>query len=304
MVKTVLVTGATAGFGRAVARRFVRDGHRVIATGRRADRLDSLRAELGGSLLPFPLDVTDATAVASLPGSLPAKWQEIDVLVNNAGLALGAAPAQSTSLQDWETMVGTNVVGLMRVTHAVLPGMVERDQGHIVNVSSTAARYPYPGGNVYGASKAFVTQLSANLKADLVGTGVRITDLEPGLVGGSEFSSVRFGGDAEKARAVYAGTTPLSPEDIAEAVAWVVCLPQHVNINRLEMMPTCQGPGAAYNQARRLNEGGPLRRAFQLFCNLLYVSILFDRLRLRSADLDRLEVFRQLRQRHALLGLV
>ena len=243
MVKTVLVTGATAGFGQAVARRFVRDGHRVIATGRRADRLEALRAELGASLMPFPLDVTDANAVAGLPGSLPVAWQEIDVLVNNAGLALGTAPAQSTSLQDWETMVGTNVVGLMRMTHALLPGMVERDHGHIVNVSSTAARFPYPGGNVYGASKAFVTQLSANLKADLVGTGVRITDLEPGLVGGSEFSTVRFGGDGEKAKAVYAGTTPLSPEDIAEAVAWVVGLPWHVNINRLEMMPTCQGPG-------------------------------------------------------------
>ena len=243
MVKTVLVTGATAGFGQAVARRFVRDGHRVIATGRRADRLEGLRAELGASLLPFQLDVTEAAAVALLPSSLPAAWREVDVLVNNAGLALGVAPAQSAVLQDWETMIATNVTGLMRMTHALLPGMVERDHGHIVNVSSTAARYPYPGGNIYGASKAFVTQLSANLKADLVGTGVRITDLEPGLVGGSEFSAVRFGGDAEKARAVYAGTTPLSPEDIAEAVAWVVRLPPHVNINRLEMMPTCQGPG-------------------------------------------------------------
>ena len=243
MVKTVLVTGATAGFGQAVARRFVRDGHRVIATGRRVDRLEALRAELGASLLPIPLDVTDAAAVAGLPSSLPAAWREVDVLVNNAGLALGVAPAQSALLQDWETMVATNVTGLMRMTHALLPGMVERDHGHIVNVSSTAARYPYPGGNIYGASKAFVTHLSANLKADLVGTGVRVTDLEPGLVGGSEFSAIRFGGDTEKAGAVYAGTVPLSPEDIAEAVAWVVGLPPHVNINRLEMMPTCQGPG-------------------------------------------------------------
>ncbi len=243
MLKTVLVTGATAGFGQAVARRFVRDGQRVIATGRRADRLEALRAELGASLLPYPLDVTDAAAVAALPSSLPTVWQEIHVLVNNAGLALGTNSAPAAKLTDWETMVATNITGLMRMTHASLPGMVERDRGHIVNISSTAARYPYPGGNVYGATKAFVTQLSANLKADLVGTGVRITDLEPGLVGGSEFSSVRFGGDAEKAAAVYAGTTPLSPEDIAEAVAWVVGLPAHVNINRLEMMPTCQGPG-------------------------------------------------------------
>jgi len=243
MSLTVLVTGATSGFGNAIARRFVRDGHRVIAAGRRAERLETLRAELGERLLALPLDVTDAKAVAALPGSLAEGWREVDVLVNNAGLARGVSPAQGASLADWEVMVATNVTGLMRISHALLPGMVARDRGHIVNVSSTAARYPYPGGNVYGASKAFVTQFSSNLKADLVGTGVRVTDLEPGLVGGSEFSTVRFGGDAEKAASVYAGTTPLSPEDIAEAVAWVVGLPPHVNINRLEMMPTCQGPG-------------------------------------------------------------
>ena len=243
MTLTILVTGATAGFGEAMARRFVRDGHRVIAAGRRAGRLQALHQSLGERLLPLPLDVSDAAAVAALPGSLPADWQALDVLVNNAGLALGVSPAQSSSLSDWETMVATNVTGVMRMTHAVLPGMVARDRGHIVNVSSTAARYPYPGGNVYGASKAFVTHFSANLKADLVGTGVRVTDLEPGLVGGSEFSAVRFGGDAGKAAAVYAGTTPLSPEDIAEAVSWVIGLPAHVNVNRLEMMPACQGPG-------------------------------------------------------------
>lgn len=243
MSLTVLITGATAGFGEAIARRFVRDGHRVIATGRRADRLQALHAELGDAVLPFPLDVTDAAAAAALPGSLPEGWREIDVLVNNAGLAMGVAPAQQTNLADWEVMVATNITGLIRLTHAILPGMVSRDRGHLINLSSTAASYPYPGGNVYGASKAFVTHFSANLKADLVGTGVRITDLEPGLVGGSEFSKVRFGGDADKAAAVYAGTTPLTPEDIAEAVAWVVALPAHVNINRLEMMPTCQAAG-------------------------------------------------------------
>lgn len=243
MAITVLVTGATAGFGRAVARRFVADGHRVIATGRRAERLEALRQELGAALMPFPLDVTDAAAAAGLPASLPEGWREVDVLVNNAGLAIGASPVPAARIEDWETMVATNVSGLIRMTHALLPGMVERDRGHIVNVSSTAARYPYPGGNVYGASKAFVTQFSLNLKADLVGTGVRVTDLEPGLVGGSEFSAVRFGGDQAKADAVYAGTTPLSPEDIAEAVAWVVGLPPHVNVNKLEMMPTCQAPG-------------------------------------------------------------
>ena len=243
MSLTLLVTGATAGFGDAITRRAVRDGHRVIAAGRRADRLDALRAELGEAVLPFPLDVTDGAAAAALPGSLPDGWREVDVLVNNAGLARGVAPAQQADLADWDTMVATNITGVIRLTHALLPGMVARDCGHVVNISSTAASFPYPGGNVYGASKAFVTHFSANLKADLVGTGVRVTDVEPGLVGGSEFSTVRFGGDANKAAAVYDGTTPLSPEDIAETVAWVVALPAHVNINRVEMMPTCQAAG-------------------------------------------------------------
>ncbi len=242
MTLTVLVTGASAGFGEAIARRFVHDGHRVIVTARRKDRLDALHRELGDRVLPIAMDVTDKAAAAALPGSLPAAWQAVDVLVNNAGLALGVSPAQVASAYDWDTMIMTNVLGVARMTHALLPGMVARDKGHIVNLSSTAATYPYPGGNVYGASKAFVSQFSMNLKCDLVGTGVRVTDLEPGLVGGSEFSTVRFG-DAEKAAAVYAGTTPLTPQDIAEAVAWVVNLPAHVNINRLEMMPTCQAAG-------------------------------------------------------------
>lgn len=242
MSLTVLVTGATAGFGNAITRRFVKDGHRVIAVGRRKDRLDALHAELGDSVLPLVMDVTDKAAVAGLPGSLPAAWQAVDVLVNNAGLALGVSVAQSSTLTDWDTMIATNVSGLVHLTHALLPGMVARNTGHIVNLGSTAGSYPYPGGNVYGASKAFVKQFTLNLKADLVGTGVRVTDVEPGLVGGSEFSAVRLG-DQAKADAVYAGTTPLNPGDIAETVAWVVNLPAHVNINRVEMMPTCQAPG-------------------------------------------------------------
>jgi 3-hydroxy acid dehydrogenase/malonic semialdehyde reductase len=243
MTLTILVTGASAGFGAAMARRFVRDGHRVIASARRADRLAALAEELGGALLPFALDVTDKAAAAALPGSLPDGWREIDVLVNNAGLARGIEPAQDADLDGWEEMVATNVSGLIRITRALLPGMVARDRGHVVNLGSTAGRYPYPGGNVYGATKAFVRQFTLNLKADLIGTNVRVTDIEPGLVGGSEFSNVRFRDDA-KAAAMYANVTPLNPEDIAEAVAWVIGLPAHMNVNAMELMPTCQAPGA------------------------------------------------------------
>jgi 3-hydroxy acid dehydrogenase/malonic semialdehyde reductase len=238
-----LVTGASAGFGATITRRLVRDGYRVIAAARRLDRLEAMAAEFPGQVLPLRLDVTDAAAVAALPDALPQAWRAVDVLINNAGLALGLDPAWKADPSDWETMVATNVLGLMRTTRALLPGMVARDRGHVVNLSSTAALYPYPGGHVYGASKAFVTQFSLNLRADLIGTGVRVTDLEPGLVGGSEFSLVRFAGDAARAAAPYAGITPLSPEDIAEAVGWVLGLPRHVNVNRLELMPTCQASG-------------------------------------------------------------
>ena len=243
MALTVLVTGATAGFGAAIARRFVRNGHRVVATGRRAERLAALHDELGEALCPLALDVTDAPAVDALPGSLPEAWREIDVLVNNAGLALGLEPAHQAHLDDWDRMVATNVAGLIHVTRALLPAMVARNRGHVVNIGSPAGSYPYPGGHVYGASKAFVKQFSLGLKADLAGTGVRVTNVEPGLTGGTEFSQVRFHGDADKAAKVYEGTQPLTAEDVAEAVAWAVALPAHVNINRIEMMPTCQGPG-------------------------------------------------------------
>ncbi|HEY1411100.1 MAG TPA: SDR family NAD(P)-dependent oxidoreductase [Rhodopila sp.] len=243
MTLTILVTGATAGFGAAMARRFVRDGHRVIAAARRADRLDALRNELGAAVLALALDVTDAEAVNALPGSLPPDWRDVDVLVNNAGLARGLDPAHKASMADWDQMVAVNVSGMMHMTHALLPGMVQRNRGHIINISSTAAIYPYPGGHVYGASKAFVTQFSLNLRADLVGLAVRVTDLEPGLVGGTEFSVNRFGGDTARAGAVYAGTVPLTADDIAEAASWVIGLPAHMNINRMEIMPTCQAPG-------------------------------------------------------------
>jgi 3-hydroxy acid dehydrogenase/malonic semialdehyde reductase len=242
MSGTALITGATAGFGAAIARRLVADGFRVIATGRRVDRLDALREALGAALLPVRLDVTDAAATDALPGSLPEGWQEVDILVNNAGLALGLGPAQEASIADWDRMVATNVTGLIHMTRALLPGMVARDRGHVVNLGSTAGTYPYPGGHIYGASKAFAKQFTLNLKADLVGTHVRVTDIEPGLCGGTEFSEIRFG-DAARAAALYAGTDPLTAEDIAEAISWVVRLPAHVNINRIEMMPTCQASG-------------------------------------------------------------
>lgn len=238
-----LVTGASAGFGAAITRRAVREGATVIAAGRRMERLVALRDELGDAVLPLELDVTDRAMVERVLARLPAGWAAIDVLVNNAGLALGLEPAHKASLDEWETMVDTNVRGLMTVTRLVLPGMVERNRGHIVNMGSIAGEYPYPGGNVYGATKAFVHQLSLNLRADLLGTAVRVTDIEPGLCGGTEFSTIRFGGDAARAAGVYAGTRPITPEDIADTVWWVVSRPAHVNINVISMMPVCQASG-------------------------------------------------------------
>ncbi|OYV40713.1 MAG: NADP-dependent 3-hydroxy acid dehydrogenase [Rhodospirillales bacterium 20-64-7] len=243
-MKTILVTGATAGFGAAFARRFVKDGHRVIATGRRTERLADLAAELGDKLLPARLDVTDFKAVSEFLGTIPDAWRQIDVLVNNAGLALGLSPAWEAKLEDWDTMIATNISGLVHMTRAILPGMVERNDGQILNLGSVAGEYPYPGGHVYGGTKAFVQQFSLNLRADLVGKNIRVTDIEPGMVGGSEFSQVRFGGDAQKAASVYAGTVSLTPEDIAETASWLVSLPPHVNINRIELMPTCQASAA------------------------------------------------------------
>lgn len=243
-MKTILVTGATAGFGAAFARRFVADGNRVIATGRRVERLAELAAELGDNLLPLALDVTDKAAVAAFPAALPEAWRQIDVLVNNAGLALGLSPAWEADLEQWDTMIATNITGLAHMTRAILPQMVERDDGIIINLGSVAGEYPYPGGHVYGGTKAFVQQFSLNLRADLVGKNIRVTDIEPGMVGGSEFSKVRFNGDESRAAAVYAGITPLSPEDIAETAAWLISLPRHMNINRIEMMPTCQATAA------------------------------------------------------------
>jgi len=240
----VLVTGASAGFGAAIARRFAAAGHRIIAAGRRADRLEALANEIGrDKVLPLILDVRDRDAVAAAIASLPADFAEIDLLVNNAGLALGLESAQAADLDNWDTMVDTNIKGLMYVTRAVLPGMVARNRGHVINIGSTAGAYAYPGGNVYGATKAFVRQFSLNLRADLQGTRVRVTDVAPGLVGGTEFSSVRFGGDAGRVQKVYEGADALTPEDIAETVFWAATLPARVNINFVEMMPVTQSFG-------------------------------------------------------------
>jgi 3-hydroxy acid dehydrogenase/malonic semialdehyde reductase len=239
---TVFVTGATAGFGAAIARRYIARGDRVIATGRRQERLDALAKELGPRCLTRVLDVRDRDAVSACLASLPADWA-IDVLINNAGLGLGLDKAHEANLDDWERMIDTNVKGLAYVTRAILPGMVERKRGHVVMLGSIAGRYAYPGGNVYGATKAFVDQLAMNLRADLLGTPVRVTNIEPGLVGGTEFSTVRFAGDQARADKVYEGTQPLVPDDIAEAVVWATTLPAHMNVNGMQLMPVCQAFG-------------------------------------------------------------
>ena len=240
---TVFVTGASAGFGEAIARRFAADGARVVISARRAGRIADLATELGGGVLPVTLDVRDRGAVAALVAGLPPEFAEIDVLVNNAGLALGLEPAYKADLDDWDAMIDTNCKGLVKVTHALLPGMVERNRGHVFNLGSVAASYPYPGGNVYGATKAFVHQFSLDLRSDLHGTGVRVTSVEPGLSGGTEFSVVRFGGDQARAGQVYQGVHPLEAGDVAEAVYWAASLPPHVNINVIEMMPVAQSFG-------------------------------------------------------------
>jgi len=246
MSKTALITGATSGFGAACARRFAAGDWRLILAGRRTERLKALRGELGEAVTDIlTLDVRDRGAVFTALGDLA----DIDLLLNNAGLALGLEPAWEVDPEDWETMVDTNVKGVMYCTRAVLPGMVERNRGHVVNIGSTAGSWPYPGGNVYGATKAFVQQFSRNLRADLLGTRVRVTSIEPGMAE-SEFSDVRFKGDTGKAGAVYAGTEPLRPEDVADAVFFAATLPPHVNVNALEMMSIDQswGPLAVHRE--------------------------------------------------------
>ncbi|WP_296244232.1 MULTISPECIES: SDR family NAD(P)-dependent oxidoreductase [unclassified Psychrobacter] len=236
----VLITGASAGFGKALAERLVAKGHRVIGCARRFDKLNALADTLGQSFLPVVMDVSDTDSIPQIIANLPDEFKQIDVLVNNAGLALGTEPAQNASLDDWMRMTDTNVKGLMALTHAVLPAMVTRDSGYIINVGSIAGSWPYFGGNVYGATKAFVKQFSLNLRADLLGTQVRVTNLEPGNVAGTEFSNVRYHGDDDKAAKVYDGFKTMTGDDIGDLLLWLIESPAHINVNRLEVMPVAQ----------------------------------------------------------------
>lgn len=253
-MKTIVITGASAGFGAVMAETFAaRDASiRFVLTGRRRERLAALAERLPCPVHVLAFDIRERKAVEDAFANLPPAFREVDALINNAGLALGLDPFQTADLNQLEQMVDTNIKGLIYATRAVLPGMVARRRGHVVNIGSVAGTYPYPGGHVYGGTKAFVEQFSLALRADLLGTNVRVTNIEPGLTGDTEFSLVRFGGDQEKARKVYEGTEPLTPRDVAEAVWWCLTLPPHVNINRIEMMPTCQATAsfAIYRTAR------------------------------------------------------
>ena len=250
MTKVVLITGATSGFGKACAELFAKSGLDLVLCGRRQERLQELQEQLTNvSVHTAVCDVRKRSEVKQLVAGLPKSHAQIDLLLNNAGLALGLSPAHEADIEDWETMVDTNIKGLMYMTRAVLPSMVERGQGHIINMGSVAGSWPYPGANAYGATKAFVEQFSNNLRADVHGSGVRVSNIEPGLAE-SEFSVVRFQGDQQKADAVYEGTEPLTPEDIANTVYWIATQPAHININRLEIMPVCQswGPFAIHRK--------------------------------------------------------
>lgn len=242
MTNTVFITGATSGFGLATARRFAREGWSLVLSGRRAERLAAIKEELSSlcSVLTLTLDVSDSTAVQQAVSDLPEEFADIRTLINNAGLALGKSPAFESQLSDWHQMIETNNKGLVNVTHALLPSLIRHGAGAtIINIGSIAGHWPYPGGNVYCATKAFVEQFSYALRADLKGTGVRVSNHAPGM-SESEFTLVRNGGDQAASDALYAGAAPIQPEDIAETNYWIATLPPHLNINQLEMMPLSQ----------------------------------------------------------------
>lgn len=237
----ILITGVTSGFGLAIAKLLIKNNHTVIGTGRRADKLSDIQTELGERFIPLCFDIGNLDDTKSALNSLDKDLlANIDVLINNAGLALGLESADKANISDWQTMINTNTLGLVNITHEILPFMVAKNDGYVINISSTAGNYPYFGANVYGATKAFVTQFSLNLRADLIGKKVRVTNIEPGLCGGTEFSNVRFHGDDDKAAKVYENVAFIRPEDIADMVNYVINLPKHININRLEVMPTAQ----------------------------------------------------------------
>ncbi|KMT64515.1 SDR family oxidoreductase [Catenovulum maritimum] len=248
-MKTVLITGATAGFGEAAAKRFIKEGWQVIGTGRRAERLSALQAELGDNFFPLAFDIRDFKAVESAISSLPEQWQKIDTLVNNAGLALGLNKFDEGDISDWETMIDTNIKGLLYVTKTVLAKFIKQEQGHVINLGSTAGTYPYPGSNVYGSTKAFVNMFSLELRADITGKNIRVTCIEPGYCE-TEFAVVRFKGDVDKASNFYQGMEPLTADDIAESIYWSASLPPHMNVNKLELMPTRQ-TFAGFNVERK-----------------------------------------------------
>ena len=237
-MKTLCVTGATSGFGKAIAEKFLSEGWQVIATGRRAERLAALKSRWGDAIHVATLDMRDEAAIAACVAELPAQFKRIDVLVNNAGLALGTQPAQRADLAQWKQMIETNVTGLVTLTHTLLPSLIE-SKALIVNISSIAATYPYTGGNVYGGTKAFVSQFSLGLRSDLHGTGVRVSSIEPGMAE-TEFTLVRNGGDQTASDTLYKDASPIVGEDIADQVWWLSQLPPHLNINRLEVMPVRQ----------------------------------------------------------------
>lgn len=241
MTKTILITGATSGIGKATAELLARDGARLILTGRRIERLEALQKDLPTETHILKMDVRDREATLAALRSLPKEWQDIDVLVNNAGGALGLGLADSAEWNDWQVMIETNVLGLLTITREILPGMKARGTGHIINISSIAGTYHYPGANVYGACKAFVTYFSHALRADLLGAPVRVTNIEPGMTE-TEFSEVRFKGDQQRAATVYQGLEPLTAHNIAESIRWAIAQPPHVNINRIEIMPVMQAP--------------------------------------------------------------
>lgn len=244
MTDIALVTGASAGFGIAIVERLIADGYKVVGAARRFEKLQELAKRFGEDFYPLEMDVTDRSSVDRALASLPMSFQPISLLVNNAGLALGLDKAYEADFEDWLTMIETNVIGLAYVTRKLLPDMVERNHGLIINLGSTASTVPYPGANVYGSTKAFVKQFSLNLRADLAGTRIRVSNIEPGLCEGTEFSNVRFKGDDERAEKLYEGAHAIQPKDIAETVSWIASQPEHVNINRIEIMPTSQTFGA------------------------------------------------------------